>query len=171
MKACLRVCLLLIVVYDVLDQVSQPTRGGTAPLRWSLGRASLVTWAAPPASQSDAPPPPPPTVPPPPPPSAPPLRAPLPQCTMQQMWRVDMGKCVDASPVLACRAAAVTGDGRGGQSIPVTKGKCIGAVTVYVGSHAGLVKAVDLASGSVLWQAPLLHSRCLLLLLHYYYFD
>ena len=28
-------------------------------------------------------------------------------------------------------------------------------VTVYVGSHAGLVKAVDLMSGAVLWQVRL----------------
>ena len=28
-------------------------------------------------------------------------------------------------------------------------------VTVYVGSHAGLVKAVDLMSGAVLWQVQL----------------
>ena len=28
--------------------------------------------------------------------------APLPPCTWQRAWRVDMGKCVDAPPVLGC---------------------------------------------------------------------
>ena len=41
--------------------------------------------------------------------------------------------------MLGCRAAA------GGQS----------TITVFVGSHAGLVKAVDLMSGAVLWQVQL----------------
>ena len=68
-----------------------------------------------------------------------------------------MGKCVDASPVLACRAAAPDA----GEE--EEHGRA--AVTAYVGSHAGLVKAVDLHSGALLWAAPLpdrLEASCVL---------
>ena len=107
----------------------EPRTGSHA---WSLGRAAQLVEAAPPPAPSSSTPQPMAPSPPPPPP--------LPPCSWQLAWRADLGKCVDASPVLACR---VGGDGQSH------------SVTAFVGSHAGLLQAIDLRSGAVLWSAQL----------------
>ncbi|XP_013009782.1 beta-alanine-activating enzyme isoform X3 [Cavia porcellus] len=49
-------------------------------------------------------------------------------------WRSDTGKCVDASPLVVIPAADNS------------------SATVYIGSHSGRMKAVDLCSGKVKWE-------------------
>lgn len=55
--------------------------------------------------------------------------------TLRSSWKVDLSKCVDASPLLV--------------------GHDDGCVTCVIGSHAGALSAIDLASGDVRWRASL----------------
>ena len=52
-------------------------------------------------------------------------------------WSVNLGKCIDASPLVIC-------DNKG-------------AVRVYIGSHSGLFACIDIKEGSVTWQQQLPH--------------
>ncbi|RKP27367.1 quinon protein alcohol dehydrogenase-like superfamily [Syncephalis pseudoplumigaleata] len=56
-------------------------------------------------------------------------------------WRIDLGKCVDASPIAARyhHASSPAGDRR----------------VAWIGSHAGLMAAVDIDQGTLLWQTQL----------------
>lgn len=57
-------------------------------------------------------------------------------------WSSDTGRCVDASPVLLVR------EGAGQRS---DKGK----TTVFIGSHSHRIQALDLVTGSLLWERVL----------------
>ncbi|XP_061593066.1 beta-alanine-activating enzyme [Cololabis saira] len=57
-------------------------------------------------------------------------------------WTSDTGRCVDASPVLLVRDAAE-------QSSPAAR------ATVFIGSHSHRVQALDLGTGSLLWERVL----------------
>ncbi|XP_041526980.1 beta-alanine-activating enzyme isoform X2 [Microtus oregoni] len=56
------------------------------------------------------------------------------ETVLQERWRSDTGKCVDASPLLVMAAADPS------------------STTVYIGSHSHRVKAVDLYSGKTRWE-------------------
>ena len=58
-------------------------------------------------------------------------------CTFETKWRVDTGKCVDASPLLV----------RDESHDP--------RETVYIGSHSGRFFAVCFETGRVLWETHL----------------
>lgn len=53
--------------------------------------------------------------------------------TLRVRWKSDLGKCVDASPLVV---------------VPVTDES---SASVYVGSHSHLIQAIDLYSGQVRW--------------------
>ncbi|TPX65483.1 hypothetical protein SpCBS45565_g05155 [Spizellomyces sp. 'palustris'] len=54
---------------------------------------------------------------------------------LRVQWKFDLEKCVDASPVLLIKAE----DGRQ-------------AFTTYIGSHAGVFSAIDVLTGTLVWQ-------------------
>ena len=96
-------------------------------MRWAIGRAGASYLGLGDGDGNGAPPE----------ASSPPPAA----LAMRVQWKADLKMCVDASPLLVCVA-------RGGAD-----GEC--GVRVVVGSHAGLVQSLDLASGAVLWSAQL----------------
>jgi len=53
--------------------------------------------------------------------------------TMRQVWKVDMHKCVDASPLVV--------------AYPEERMSC-----VFIGSHSGFMRCLDLADGTILWE-------------------
>lgn len=61
---------------------------------------------------------------------------------LSQSWSSDSGRCVDASPVLLVQD-------RTGQRSEGGKG------TVFIGSHSHRFQALDLSSGSLLWERVL----------------
>ena len=63
-------------------------------------------------------------------------------------WRVDLGKCVDASPLLVCTMARVSASD---SATAATEQQ----VLCLCGSHAGRLVAVELPSGHVRWNARL----------------
>nr|XP_054755985.1 beta-alanine-activating enzyme-like isoform X2 [Lytechinus pictus] len=54
--------------------------------------------------------------------------------TFEENWRVDTGKCVDASPLVVCTSSCKT---------------------VYIGSHSHLFIAINMETGNVLWRTEL----------------
>ncbi|XP_041461888.1 beta-alanine-activating enzyme-like isoform X2 [Lytechinus variegatus] len=54
--------------------------------------------------------------------------------TFEESWRVDTGKCVDASPLVVCSSSSQT---------------------VYIGSHSHLFIAITMETGNVLWRTEL----------------
>lgn len=58
------------------------------------------------------------------------------------MWAVNLEKCIDASPLLVTRTTSVSSSS---QSL----------TTVYVGSHSGIIVAVDLRTGHEYWRQQL----------------
>ena len=82
----------------------------------------------------------------------------------EMAWRVDLGKCVDAPPLLVCTCSAHSS----GQNVKVArKGPEAVAeaqdanvdinetIVCIVGSHAGVLSAVELLTGQVLWRVEL----------------
>lgn len=59
-------------------------------------------------------------------------------CSFRVKWKVDTGKCVDASPLLVEHAT-------GGKHSEV----------VYIGSHSGWFFAIEFTSGNTLWKTLL----------------
>lgn len=93
------------------------------PFLWAIGRASFEQQAASAGDSASLPP-------------ASPRQ--VPPLTLRVAWAVDLGKCVDASPLLACYQTPESRE-----------------VTGFVGSHAGRLAAIDLRSGSVRWSTSL----------------
>ena len=57
-------------------------------------------------------------------------------------WRFELGQCIDASPLLLCRGGAH------GSAAPSPTA----SISCVVGSHSGLLAAVDLSFGTLLWR-------------------
>ena len=71
-----------------------------------------------------------------------------PRLTIARSWRVDLGKCVDAAPILVCMASV------GGFGSQVTAGDAH-ELLCLVGSHAGRICAVGFEDGKVRWSSQL----------------
>lgn len=57
------------------------------------------------------------------------------KCSFKTKWSINTGKCVDASPLVVQR----------NHQPPM----------VYIGSHSGLLLAIEFHSGAVVWQVQL----------------
>ena len=91
--------------------------------------------------------------------------------TLRLAWKHEMGRCVDAAPLLVCEAwdqprssvhngevsgGGVSGGGvREGVNASGAITETARAVCCYVGSHAGRLAAVCLATGSQIWNTQL----------------
>ena len=64
-----------------------------------------------------------------------------PPLSLRESWSVPTGRCVDSSPLVV-----ISEEGNKGRHL---------LSTVYVGSHSGLVLAVELGEGSVQWRTQL----------------
>ena len=64
-----------------------------------------------------------------------------PSCSFEVKWKVDTGKCVDASPLVVQHSNGSTERQQ--------------TALVYIGSHSGWFFAIDVSSGTVLWKTLL----------------
>ena len=64
---------------------------------------------------------------------------PQPVCNFRIKWKVDTGKCVDASPLVVQWINRLVEQ----------------SLIVFVGSHSGLFMAIDFNTGDVLWNIQL----------------